>query len=72
VVKMSKEEKQNTLSINQNINPSQFVDKFLAELIYEETKRKLLIKIDNSLVTRNEKEFYILSDQYNNLINSKI
>ncbi|MDF2946286.1 MAG: hypothetical protein K0S51_965 [Bacillales bacterium] len=69
---MSKEEKQNTLSINQNINPSQFVDKFLAELIYEETKRKLLIKIDNSLVTRNEKEFYILSDQYNNLINSKI
>jgi uncharacterized protein YpiB (UPF0302 family) len=71
VVKMSKEEKQNTLSINQNINPSQFVDKFLAELIYEETKRKLLIKIDNSLVTRNEKEFYILSDQYNNLINSK-
>ncbi|MDF2536184.1 MAG: hypothetical protein K0R18_2346 [Bacillales bacterium] len=68
---MSKEEKQNTLSINQNINPSQFVDKFLAELIYEETKRKLLIKIDNSLVTRNEKEFYILSDQYNNLINSK-
>ncbi|MDF2608105.1 MAG: hypothetical protein K0S34_2301 [Bacillales bacterium] len=69
---MSKEEKQNTLSINQNINPSQFVDKFLAELIYEETRRKLLIKIDNSLVTRNEKEFYILSDQYNNLINSKI
>jgi uncharacterized protein YpiB (UPF0302 family) len=69
VVKMNKDDKQDTLSKNSEINIRQYIDKFLDNLIYEETKERLRTNIDKALINKDRQEFYKLSEQYKKLVN---